>query len=72
VGCKVIFASEAAFDRHRTGTHDYTFSKGLAMNPSREDGRRCRDEDEMRDKGLAPNSYGRWTFAKNLQKDFSR
>jgi hypothetical protein len=41
------FGSVAAFDRHRVGTHEYTFIEGLYMEPERLDGRRCLDESEI-------------------------
>jgi len=50
--CNLDFASVGAFDAHRTGVHDYTFAEGLRMNPSREDGRRCLDLDELPGHGL--------------------
>jgi hypothetical protein len=51
--CGQDFGSVELFDRHRVGRHAYTFSEGLAMAPAREDGRRCLDEQEMQDAGLA-------------------
>lgn len=50
--CGLDFASVGAFDAHRTGVHDYTFSEGMRMDPSREDGRRCLDLDELPEHGL--------------------
>jgi hypothetical protein len=52
--CGCDFASDTLFDRHRTGTHDYTYSEGAKMDPPREDGRRCLTRDEMRAKGWRP------------------
>lgn len=49
--CDCNFASVESFDAHRVGTHDYTYSEGAAMNPPREDGRRCLSIDEMLDTG---------------------
>lgn len=69
--CLLDFGSVAAFDRHRTGLHEFTFKEGLAMG--REDGRRCLDEKEIAslldDDGLpvfARNSSGRWSIRKAL------
>ena len=39
--CGLDFASVRAFDEHRVGVHAYLFAEGLAMDPPREDGRRC-------------------------------
>lgn len=58
--CGMDFASVAAFDRHRTGVHAYTFWEGLRMDPPREDGRRCMDEDEMLGAGIDRDAHGRW------------
>jgi hypothetical protein len=49
--CGHDFAGVSAFDRHRIGTHDYTYAEGLRMEPLREDGRRCMNTDEMADAG---------------------
>ena len=57
--CKTDFASVAAFDRQRTGTHEYTFMEGLKMAPV-EDGRRCLDPDVMEEHGMAIDRNGRW------------
>lgn len=48
VVCGSDFTSIEYFDRHRVGKHEYTFAEGMRMTPSREDGRRCLDEEEMR------------------------
>jgi hypothetical protein len=47
---------------HRTGTHEYMFREGLAMNPLREDGRRCLDPDEFEGLELRETRMGveRW------------
>lgn len=45
-GCKEFFNSTAAFDKHRTGEFGVS--------------RRCRSEQEMKDKGMARNSSGFW------------
>ena len=50
--CGRDFAGVAYFDRHRTGTHEYTFNEGLAFAPPRIDGRGCMDEEEMSEVGL--------------------
>lgn len=50
--CGRDFAGVAYFDQHRIGTHDYTYSEGLVMRPSRTDGRRCMNTEEMFNAGL--------------------
>ena len=59
-GCGQDFSSARAFDRHRVGVHAYLFSEGMAMDPPREDGRRCLDTAELRDTGYRQNGKGRW------------
>jgi hypothetical protein len=54
--CGRDFAADTYFDRHRIGRHAYTFSEGLKLDPPREDGRRCMDDDELRAAGLRPMS----------------
>ena len=54
--CGRDFTGDSLFDQHRVGTHDYTISEGLKLDPPREDGRRCLDVDEMRKKGWYPLS----------------
>jgi hypothetical protein len=61
--CDTDFASVAAFDRHRTGVHDYTFPEGLRMDPPREDGRRCLDPEELLEAGMGIDPRGRWRVA---------
>ena len=56
----------SAFDAHRVGKHEYTFREGMAMTPSREDGRRCLDEEEMLARGFVSNARGRWSLEKRL------
>lgn len=58
--CGEDFASVEMFDRHRVGVHEYTFAEGLAMSPSREDGRRCLDEEEIEAEGWRTDKRGRW------------
>jgi hypothetical protein len=65
--CRQDFGSVTAFDRHRVGKHAYTFPQGLDMEPSREDGRRCLDPDELEALGLVLNSLGRWSVARDLE-----
>jgi len=48
------------FDAHRIGKHAYSLRKGLAMEPPREDGRRCLDADELRERGFTLDSRRRW------------
>jgi hypothetical protein len=50
--CEADFTSVEYFDQHRVGTHEYTFAEGMRMEPPREDGRRCLDEQEMAAVGL--------------------
>jgi hypothetical protein len=61
--CNEDFGSLTAFDKHRIGTHSYTFLEGMDMNPPREDGRCCLDEAEMLERGFLKNSYGRWSVS---------
>ena len=39
--CNQDFGSVNAFDMHRVGNHEYTYSEGLKQDPPIEDGRRC-------------------------------
>ena len=66
--CGCDFASVSAFDRHRTGSYEYTFVEGLALDPSRDDGRRCQDADEMTGAGMALDARGRWTIAADVER----
>lgn len=59
-GCDQDFASVEAFDRHRVGVHEYTFTEGLDRDPPVEDGRRCLDAGEMREASMSVNGRGRW------------
>jgi hypothetical protein len=45
--CGKDFSSLEAFDAHRVGKHAHTYSEGIALEPMREDGRRCLRTDEM-------------------------
>lgn len=58
--CGRDFASVAAFDRHRSGVHAYTYIQGMRMDPQVEDGRRCLDDPELQAVGLELNAKGRW------------
>ena len=58
--CGEDFGSVELFDRHRVGRHAFTFSEGLKLDPPREDGRRCLDADEMRERGWCVDARGRW------------
>jgi hypothetical protein len=60
--CKADFASVDAFDKHRIGKHVYLYAEGLALEPPREDGRRCMDADEMIDAGMELDRRGRWAL----------
>jgi hypothetical protein len=65
--CWRDFSSTAAFDRHRTGVHQYDFAEGLELDPPREDGRRCMDEDEMGAAGMALDRRGRWCITRDVE-----
>ncbi len=58
--CGLFFAGTSAFDAHRAGTHAYTFSEGLRLEPVREDGRRCLHPSEMAEVGMELDTRGRW------------
>jgi len=71
--CNQDFGSVTAFDTHRVGVHEYTYSEGLRMEPMREDGRRCLTIDEMAtltDKKGSPvftkNARGAWSLTRTL------
>ena len=77
--CGTDFGSVAAFDSHRVGVHDYTYSEGLLRIPAREHGRRCRSAREIgtvkltdpstgavRGPLFARNKAGRWSLAQDL------
>jgi hypothetical protein len=68
VACKKDFASVAAFDRHRIGTHEYDFAEGLRFDPPREDGRRCMDEDEMTEAGMELDARERWRIQADAER----
>lgn len=59
--CGEDFSSVKMFDAHRVGRHAYTYSQGVAMDPIREDGRRCLSADEMTAKGWLSDARGRWS-----------
>jgi hypothetical protein len=65
--CGQDFTSTSLFDRHRVGLYRYTFEQGLKLDPAREDGRRCLDEDEMTAKGWELSDRGRWVDPVRLQ-----
>jgi hypothetical protein len=60
--CNADFASVKAFDNHRIGKHAYTHREGLNQSPSRDDGRRCMDADEMAAAGMKLNRRFRWAI----------
>jgi hypothetical protein len=60
--CNTDFASLAAFDKHRTGVHEYLWS------PDREDGRRCLIGDELLEAGMELDPKGRWRTALTGEK----
>jgi hypothetical protein len=64
--CRRDFSSVAAFDRHRIGKHAYDFAQGLEFGF--EDGRRCMDEDEMLEAGMALDRRGRWCITRDVEQ----
>ena len=79
--CGTDFGSVAAFDSHRVGVHDYTYSEGLLLKPPREDGRRCLSAREIENTErtdpstgavlgsvFARNKADRWTLAGDLER----
>jgi len=66
--CGIDFSSLRSFEKHRVGKHAYTQNEGLAMNPARNDGRRCLTLDELRAAGFVQNSRGRWGPAQDMER----
>ena len=73
VECQQDFGSLSAFDRHRQGRHEYTYSEGVRKY-GREDGRRCLavwEMEELRDARERPvfvrNGSGRWSIGSDLE-----
>lgn len=66
--CEQDFSSIAAFDKHRVGVHAYTYSEGVAMEPMRENGRRCLTTDELCASGFRQNVRGRWELAESADR----
>lgn len=62
------FGSLGAFDAHRVGKHAYTSTEGLAMDPPREDGRRCLHVWELEAQGFALNGRGLWSIKRDLER----
>ena len=58
--CRSDFTSLKLFDGHRIGKHGFTYSEGVAMDPMREDGRRCLSVAEMTENGWVQDAKGRW------------
>jgi len=58
--CGLSFSGTSAFDAHRTGTHAYTLSEGLRLDPPRENGRRCLHVSEMGEAGMELDERARW------------
>jgi hypothetical protein len=52
--CNEDFGSVTAFDAHRVGKHEYPWS------PEQEDGRRCLDTEDLKERGWHRDSRGRW------------
>ena len=65
--CEHDFSSVSLFDQHRVGRHAYTYSEGVAMDPIREDGRRCLSAIEMRNKGWEEDLRGRWSDPRSVE-----
>lgn len=61
--CSQDFVTEATFDRHKTGDHEYLYVEGLDRNPPVTDGRRCLDRRELETMGWHRDRYGRWHSA---------
>jgi hypothetical protein len=68
--CKKDFSSLSAFDKHRAGVHEYTFLQGIHLDPPKENGRRCLDEDEFSKVGLFLNEKGRWSLPSDASDYF--
>jgi hypothetical protein len=66
--CGLDFASVSAFDRHRTGTHEYTFPQGLERDAPVGDGRKCMDESELRVVGMEVDARGRWCITHDAKR----
>lgn len=73
--CGEDFGSVEAFDLHRVGTHDYTYSEGVSLQPMREDGRRCLWRSELKHLAhsdgsavFCRNRKGLWSLSRSLQK----
>lgn len=60
--CGEDFVTVTAFDEHRTGVHEYTYSEGLALDPPVEDGRRCFGVDELDAFGWTRRPDGLWRY----------
>ena len=58
--CRQDFGSVSAFDAHRIGKHAYTYPEGVAMEPMREDGRRCLRSSELTAAGWSQDGRRRW------------
>ena len=66
--CEQNFGGITAFDAHRVGVHEYTYSEGAKMDPVREDGRRCLSLSEL--EGLASED-GSARFGRNKRGEWS-
>jgi hypothetical protein len=58
--CGEDFVSEEIFGRHKVGVHEYLYAEGIAMEPAREDGRRCLDAEEMEERRWRVGERGQW------------
>jgi len=66
--CSADFAGLRDHDSHRVGTHNYTITEGLRMEPPREDGRRCLTVGEMLEDGWKQNTAGRWVHPREARR----
>jgi len=70
--CGEQFSGTSAFDRHRVGTHEYTFQQGIDHGV--DDGRRCLAPSEMIAKGMSLNAKGCWQIDASVEsaRDYFR
>ena len=60
-GCKLIFSSESAFDKHRTGSFGGPIHENGRVVGFEKSQRRCLTVDEMLAKEMVQNEKGWWT-----------
>lgn len=66
-GCKKDFASVAAFDGHRVGSHALGEYKESFLDWTPKFGRRCLFPDELEDAGWELDARGRWVHPAALR-----